>query len=280
MTPKILSHKRGFTIIEMFIALTIFSGIMVITTMLLRQSVWIWTSGDSRESAGLVLRKARAALQRDLAQADLGVGPAGEPHWGETTVSSSMGGGDAIWFLSAVGANGEFAREEDGFPFWQRNIIYYMAKPQNHDSLYKQSCSAGTNPQGDDVCPHKMLIRLVVDNPPVTDPLPPPGAPPIPGLLPEELVDTADIGNYLVAPTGLDVSAINALPGVEQVQIVTTGMLWFKVDLPPDLPTEGRQLDMRAVAIAEARKEANVGVDSLINHPTTLENLYSIYPKN
>ena len=60
---------RGFTVLEMFTALAIFSGIMIVTTMLLKQSVWVWTAGDSREDASMVLSKARTALNRDLLQA-------------------------------------------------------------------------------------------------------------------------------------------------------------------------------------------------------------------
>jgi len=280
MKPLKSGNLRGFTLLETFIALSIFSGIMVITTLLLKQSVWVWTSGDSRGSAGLVLRKARTALVRDLIRADLDPGPSGEPHISQTQVPAALGGGDAIWFLSAAGPNNGFVRDSDGYPFWQRNVLYYLAKPQNHDLLYSTTCQASPNPQGDDYCPHKMLIRVVIDNPPVTVPLPPAGTPPPAGTLPEELISNSAIAGYLLAPQGLDVSAIQALPGVEDVQIVSTGLLWFKVDPAPSSPATGRQVDLRAVAINEATKQISLGATALFNHPTTLTNVFSLFPKN
>lgn len=270
----------GFTLIEMFVALGIFSGILVVTSMLLRQSVWVWTSGDSRESAGLVLRKARSALMRDLSRADVDPSLEGDPHMDQTQTPATLGGGDALWFLSAQAANGDFVRDEDGLPFWQRNILYYLAKPANHDQLYSTTCQTGSNPEGDDYCPHKMLVRVVIDNPPVTDPLPPPGTPPPPGTEPEKLLTQSEVAGYLVAPQGMDVSALKAQAGVESVQIVTTHMLWFKVGPAVGAPTAGKQLDLRATAIKEAAKEIPVGSTSLLSAPTTLKNLFSIFPNN
>lgn len=273
-------NKSGFTVLEMFVALTIFSGIMIITTLLLRQSVWIWTSGDSREDSGMALRKARAALSRDLQSADLDPGDSGEPHFGQTQVPSSLAGGDALWFLSATDINGAFSRDPDGYPFWQRNILYYLVKPQNHDALYGTTCQVSSNPDGDDVCPHKMLIRLVIDNPPVTDPLPPPGTPPPPGAQPEQLLTDAEVATYLLAPNGTDVSAIQALAGVEEAKIVTTRMLWFEVEPDPFEPLIGRRLELRASSIKEAAKVAPVGSTPLYNHPTTNVSLFSLFPNN
>lgn len=270
----------GFTIIEMFVALGIFAGIMLITTMLLRQSVWVWTSTDSREDAGMVLSKARSSLVRDLAHADLDPSESGELHFAQTQTSAALGGGDAIWFLSARGPNGEFVRDSDGYPYWQRNILFYLAKPQNHDAVYGMTCAAGTNPSGDDVCPHKMLLRVDIDFPPVTVPLPAPPNPPGPGDVPEQLISTTDIGNYLIAPTGQDVSAIQSQAGVQEVRIVTTGMLWFKVQPSPGAPTEGLQADLRAVAVKEAAKLTPIGSVSLFNSPNTLRNIFSIFPNN
>jgi competence protein ComGC len=274
------SSRRGFTVIETFIALAIFSGILVITTMLLKQAVWVWTSGDSREDAMIVLRKARTAVGRDLLRADLDLGEAGELHHDQVQTPSTLGGQDAIWFLSAVGPNEEFVRDEDGFPFWQRNILYYLAKPQGHDALYNIACASGSNPAGDDICPHKMLVRVVIDYPPATTPLPLPPTPPGPGDVPEVLIPDTEIGTYTVAPQGLDTSAIESLPGVEEVRIIATGMLWFKVRPAPGAPTAGLELDMRATAIKEASKTLPVGSVPLLNVPNTSLSIFSLFPNN
>ena len=193
---------------------------------------------------------------------------------------AALGGGDALWFLSAVGADGKFARDEDGYPYWQRNILYFIAKPAAHDKLYSTTCLSGSNPQGDDYCPHKMLLRVVIDNPPVTDPLPDPGKPIPPGAAPEELLTEAQVANYLQAPQGLDTSAIQALDGVEEVRIVTAGLLWFKVTPAPGAPGAGRQVDLRASAVKEASKVLSLGKTSLFNHTTTLKNVFSLFPNN
>lgn len=273
-------RSAGFTVIETFTALAIFSGIMIVTTMLLRQSVWVWTAGDSREDASIVLSKARTAMNRDLLQADLDPGDAGELHFGRTQTPPGLGGGDAIWFLSAAGPDNSFERNVDGLPHWQRNVLYYLAKPQNHDARYKQSCSSGSNPAGDDVCPHKMLIRVVIDNPPVTVPWPDPPAKPGPGDLPEELIDSSEIASYLIAPNGLDLSGILAQPGVVEARIITTGLLWFKVAPASGAPTAGLEVDLRALAIKEAAKVVPVGSISVLNDPKTLSSVFSLFPRN
>lgn len=273
-------RSSGFTLLEMFVALTIFGGIMVITTMLLRQSVWIWTSGDSRESAALVLRKARTNLMRDLARADVDTGPDGELHMDQMKVPETLGGSDALWFLSAEGADGVFQRDNDGYPFWQQNILYYLAKPANHDELYGMSCAAGSNPLGDDFCPHKALIKVVIDNPPETDPLPPPGNPPPPSATPETLLTASEASAYIMAPTGNDVSALQSVNGVKEARVITTGVLWFKVTTAPGAVDSGRQIDLRAVAVKEASKQVSVGNVSLLNQPATLKNIFSVFPNN
>lgn len=280
MSPLRPHKPRAFTVIEMFVALGIFSGILVVTTMLLRQAVWVWTSGDSRESASLVLTKVRNAVSRDLLRADLDPGDSGEPHYAQVQTSSSLGGGDAIWFLSAIGPNGEMVRDADGYPFWQRNILYFMAKPDNHDTLYGQSCASGSNPQGDDVCPHKVFLRVVIDYPPATSPPPLPPASPGPGDVPEVLIPASEITNYLLAPDGLDASAIQALTGVEEVRIISTGMLWFKAAPAPGGTDIGIQLDIRATAIREAAKVTAVGASSLLNATHTMRSVFSLFPKN
>ena len=264
----------------MFVALTIFGGIMVITTMLLRQSVWVWTSGDSRESAGLVLRKARSHLMRDLARADVDTGPAGELHMDQMRAPASLGGSDAIWFLSAEGPDDVFQRDNDGYPFWQKNILYYLAKPTNHDQLYGMKCSTGSNPQGDDYCPHKALVKVVIDNPPDTDPLPAPGKPVPPSATPETLLTPSEASAYMMAPSGTDVSAIQSLAGVKEARVVTTGILWLKVTPAPGAADSGRQIDLRAVALKEASKQIPVGNVSLLNQPATMKNIFSVFPNN
>lgn len=273
-------RQRGFTVLEMFVALSIFSLIMIVTTFLLQQSVSVWTSGDSRENASINLQKARSALMRDLVGAAAKPSADGKPHMAQAQLPTALGGGDALWFLSAKGPNGEFVRDEDGFPFWQRNILYYLVIPQGHDQMYGTTLQLGSNPQGDDQCPHKLLIRMEIDRPPATAPLPAPPTPAPAGAQPESLLTQAEVSDYLKAPQGLDVSALLALPNVKEVRIISTGLLWFKVNPAPGAPTEGRRIDLRAVAVKEAFQQAPVGSVPLLNSPATLWKKFVIFPNN
>lgn len=280
MTRRPTGKDRGFTVIETFISLAIFSGILVITTLLLRQSVWVWTSGDSRETANLTLSKARVALSRDLARADIDPSFAGDPHMGEKQAPSSMGGSSAIWFLSAMTENGDFVRDDDGYPFWQRNILYYAAVPQNHNAVFGTTCTLSADPQGDDHCPHKLFIRVVIDNPPATLPPPSPPDPPAPGDEPERLLTDSEIDSYIVAPQGMSLADIYSQPGVQEARVITSGLLWFQVRPSPGDPANGREIDLRAVAQEEAQKVSNLGNVPLLNTPATLRSVFSLFPNN
>jgi hypothetical protein len=271
---------KGFTVLELFVVLGIFSIMLTVTSMLLKQSVWVWTSGDSREDASSILRKARSALARDLNHADLEPAKSGQLHFAQTQVPQSLGGGDAIWFLSPVDSNGEFAKDRDGYPFWQRNVLFYLAKPANHDEMFATSCLAGDDPGGDDFCPHKTLVRVVIDNPPVTEPLSPPSAGNPSPATPELLIPPEEISNYLMPPVGFDVPALQDKEGVESVQIVATRLLWFKVAPSPGAPQAGLEIDLRAAPLAEVSKQVAVGKTSLLEAPNTMRNLFSVFPKN
>ena len=88
------------------------------------------------------------------------------------------------------------------------------------------------------------------------------------------------VSSFRDLPQGLDVGAIRSLPGVEEVRIITTGMLWFKALPAPGAPTAGVELDMRATAVKEASKTVPVGSVSLFNEPTTSRSIFSLFPNN
>lgn len=175
-----------------------------------------------------------------------------------------------MWFLSAVSDTGKMAHKAlDGSPFYQRNVIYYLVVPAGHTS-----CSGLNGPNGlDDACPHKLLIRKVVDVPPATSPTD------NPDLTEESLI--RDVTPYLTRPNGRDLSAMQSEPNLERAEVVASNLLWFEVTLNPDPEIANEvQLDLRAVSLDDARREVQFGSVSLAVSRFTQQQLITVVPKN
>lgn len=246
---------RGTTVLELMIGLSLFSIILVTTTLILNQTIGVWRSSDSKEGAALRLRQSAVALERDVTLAS-------SANMDQTTVAPSLSGGgfdgDAFWFLSAVDpATNLLVRNEDGAPVWQRNILYYLVVPSNHTS-----CKGVLGPNGyDEGCSHKMLLRQVIDN--------------SNGGVQELL---ADVTAYLGRPNGVDTTGVGG-PGTEQVSVVSTNLLWFRV-LPAPTGLEGARLfDLRAVALDIAQRNST-GNDAYAVGPNTLSSLLTVRGQN
>jgi hypothetical protein len=253
----------GMGLAETLIGVAVFSIVSLILAVLMIQSFSLWRRTSGRQSVEATLFKAQNWLARDLTVT--------APDKVATQVSLSSSGvpdGDAVWFLSFVDpATGEpvydsgFGTGNLGDPLWQRNILYYAVRPSGHDAHAGQSCSAGIGPHGyDDVCPHKMLVRKVIDGPNDAN-----------GR--EILLPSAT--PYLDRPVGMDVSGMGG-SGMEEVSIAARDILTFHV-------TNGNpevRIDLRATAIVEARKTTAIGSTSLSVKPNTLQRLFSVYPKN
>lgn len=275
------SRRSAFTLIELLVTFACFSTILLVTTLLLRQSVNVWTSTNSHEDASMGLFKARRYLVRDLSETAI-VSSNNKPLFRSMKVPDHLGGGTAIWFLSARADDGTFQRNRDGTPYWQRNILYYIVIPSGHDSFFNNTCHVSPNPNGDDYCPHKVLVRMVIDNPPITDPLPTPPSviPPTTALEPEKLLTKDEIEPYLVAPYRYELSALGSLPNVDEVQIVATDLLWFNAGLPNGLTGGEVKIDLRATAIGLAHQNFSVGDRSLYDAPFTEKNIFTILTQN
>lgn len=255
--------------LELVVGVAIFMIIGGLLAMALRQGGDIWRRGLSGSVAQTELRKAYTSISSDLRRSRIdGVD--------RTTVPASLAGGfdgDALWFLSAEDpVTGEMRRVDgtsggsapEGSAFWQRNILYYTIVPSNHGAMYGYTCAGGSDATGyDDRCPHKMLVRQVIDGPDDSD-----------GL--EMLLTPAQIASYLVAPTGFDVSAV-AGPNTEDTQIRAHSLLYFRVALEPqpDYPGEVR-LDLRSARIEAAEKAIKVGTDPLTGF--TVGFVSSVFP--
>lgn len=261
-------RRRGVTLLELVVGFTLFSvvGLLLVGAFFYSTKAWRGLSGSS--SAQLALRKGQTVLQRDLRRtsyASVRVAP--------STASLGIADGDAVWFLSAIDpVTGEFMRKSDGTPFWQRNILYYITVPNNHNSVFGTACSGGADAQGYEVqCPHKVLIRKVLDSGTVTDPTD--------ESTEEQPMAAADITPYLTRPNGTDVSAMTGEVGLSSVNIAASGLLSFRVQLAPD-PQYDNEVRMRllACAIEAARREVAVGTVPLSGNRFTLDYSLSVFP--
>jgi hypothetical protein len=177
--------------------------------------------------------------------------------------------GDAVWFLSPVDpANGQVLRTESGRPHWQRNILYYCTVPALHQELYGFECTGGTDAQGYEVyCPHKVLVRKVIDNPPATgsaetDPM-------------EKLLTPAEVARYLTRPQRFDLPS--GEPGVEEATIVANSLVSFRVALSPSPQAPGEvAIQLSAAGVEMARGNINVGSQSLDDFLRVLS--FSVFP--
>ena len=87
----------------------------------------------------------------------------------------------------------------------------------------------------------------------------------------------ADITSYLTRPDDLGLSGMGSEPGLVEARVVASKLLWFRVASGADGAIE---VDLRALAIAEARGKVRVGEVSLAEDPLTLQQLFTVRPGN
>jgi hypothetical protein len=260
-------RPRGLSLLEVLFTAFLFSFVGVLSFLVLSRGVHLWTEISEAESAGLELAKATNDLRVDLLKAN-----SADIRSGEVPANLSGGGmdGAALWFLSAVDPeSGEFVMKSDGTPYWQRNILYYLVTPTKHETTYGYNCAGGKGADGfDDRCPHKILVRKVIDS---GAPTGPDGDP----ILNEETL-LSDPGEYLTRPVGYDVGAMNGEPDVDRVDVAAVRLLWFRPSV------EGRTVvvDIRAVAIKGAQKALRIGETPLAEGRFTVHRLLSVTPMN
>ena len=255
------SRLRAVTLIEMSVAMGIFSllGLLLAASFSKSHDLWQRVSGGS--DAQHSLRKVRNRLTRDLNRTSFeSVGTMNGP--------SSVGpfDGSALWFLSPIDSTtGEFVRTSTGTPFWQNHILYYAVIPNNHNELVGYDCSGGPDDEGFEVqCPHKLVIRKVIDNGPLADPTDERTIE-LPFQEADPQIEEADILNrYLTRPNGLDTSAMLSEEGVVDVSIVSANILSFQASIAPD-PGQPREIrvETASVSIPSASSTIRIGQEPL-----------------
>ena len=121
------------------------------------------------------------------------------------------------------------------------------------------SCQVDSDLEGDAICPHKMLVRKVVNVP----------------ADPETLLDSTEIDQYLTDPTGFDTSSFSSEPNLEEARIIAPEMLWFQAVNH----TQGDpfiELELRSLAIEEANHNFPVGKSPLTRFVITQK--FSLFP--
>jgi hypothetical protein len=250
-------RPRGTTLLETVVSLGIFSLLSIVLFSAFKLGTDLWRSVDSRTEGLGRIQLCNQRLTGDI------VNTAAEEIRSKRVPGS--GNGDAIWFLSNLDPTigdpllERYRRDDDGAPLWQRNIIYYLIRPANHDAMVGQSCQVDSNPEGDAICPHKMLIRKVVNVP----------------ADPEALLDSTDIDQYLTAPTGFDTSVFSSEPDLEEARIIAPEILWFQAVNH----SEGDpfiELELRSLAIEEANRNVPIGNSPLARFVIT--QTFSLFP--
>ena len=251
------SRLRGFSITELMIAVTLLSLLILLSYAFLSQSHRLFRRVNASGDADRGLRKAARALRADLINT------------GRLGVASVANGinGDAIWFLSAQDpASREFVRKSTGRPFWQKNILYYLAVPEDHDQRFHMSCVAQER-----VCSHKILIKLVIDH----------GHPTTPDSSEadeEQLIPSSEIQTYLSSPPSLDLSSLTADPRVLSAEYVAGSLL----DCEVEILSGGREIHclLTAGLIEDARKNFPLGKVPFPDRSFTLSRMVGILPSN
>lgn len=254
---------RGFSLPELLIVSAIFSGFLVVSYLLLHSGLGVWTKTAGSQDVDMELLKARDTLRRDLLQASFV--QCRVSHY--PTLAGADNTGDVLWMLSAEDpTTGELARDSEGTPFWQRNVVYYCVVPTDHDKYYGTACGASKPAD----CPHKLLVRRVIDD----------GTPTRPGSRAkneEALLDTVTLGGLFVVPTDR-----RSIPGGDSnTQVVAGGVLDFKVSLAPEAewPEEVRvQLVGLPEKVDGKRLELGKGDPHASSYAHSL--LFSVQPGN
>lgn len=242
------------TLPEIFVSMGIFAVLSIVLFAAAQVGVRSYTAVEGRYGASTAIRKATLALQRDTKHSDGGQ---------MQTALLGDGHGDILWFLSAEDPDRNSATEErfltndTAQPQWRRNIIYYLVRPAEHDSVSNgYSCTSVGAGTSDTICPHKFLIRLVVNGPDDAT-----GE--------ELLLSESDARTYAKQPTGYDFASLQSASEVEDVKLVTNNMLQFQVNA---FTSGDRLLDigLAATRLDEARKTvASFGSVSLLAFPVT-----------
>lgn len=245
---------RGFTILELFLATTLFTllGALLLVTLLSTTRVWRQTS--ARERALGELLKARAHLTRDIVNASQVPG-----QFATAQVGPSLGAGrdgDALTVLTSEDGQTPWNLQSDGSSVLTAQVSYALWVPHNVNTLFGHNFVGVADANGyEDACPYKWLMRRQ-DPPPA---LVPPATHP--------LVASNWATTLLARPNSMTMGpnqrAVATLTGF---RVLASGGLW--------------QFELSATAVEDARQKVTLGSTSLGTSPYILVQRFSLPTHN
>jgi len=255
--------NRGFSVVELMLSLAIFGMLMVVLAGALTFTQTMVGRIQGQADGDVQLKRAMTALQRDLSQSSFLESSAAP---GLTLSGARLS--DCLWFLSPRDPLDDPHRKVNGLPFWSSNVLYYATLPTNHDAVFGRTCNLAPDAQGyDQICPHKVLIRLEVDQAPTTD---------YGDEDTEEELLPSPAG-LLLQPVGLNVGAL-ATGQVRSARIVAGNLLTFRVRNPGVDAPHSIEFELQSVALQAAQRKVAVGVAPLGNSGFTTQWRWSLRP--
>ena len=259
-----MKSSKGFSIPELLLVCGLFSAFSVVAYYLLALGLGLWSRVESSQDVSEQLLKARDMLLTDLSETSIN----------ELIVSrfsnssDTFQAGDVLCLLSPQDPiRKEVGRRGDGTAYWQRNLLYYSAVPSDHGELFPVGCAGRYA-----TCPHKFLIRRILDTGPVTR---------YRSALAdvERLLPVTSLEGELLVPE--DFHSDLRSPESGRTALVASGILDFSVRLaPPDgLPGEV-EVTLKGFDVREAGKKVNFRETDLETSPYTHTVKFSVFPRN
>lgn len=258
-------RRSGLSLLEVTLATALMGLLLTVLGAALKQSQEVFRNINGATDASQSLRRLAVALNRDLQRAKL-------DEIGITTTPASLVAPDsrALWMLSNIDpATGKACYRGDGKPFWVCNILFYASIPTQHAQLFGSTCAGGAGPDGlDDRCPHKFLIRKVIDSGAATN------------LSDDSTVETlltpAQVSaSYLTRPAKFDVSGMRSEAGVSEARLLSPLLLGFD-----STKTLGEvTVNFRATTLPRAQRAIAVGTTSLYNSQYTYHFGLTVVPE-
>ena len=261
-------RRRGFTLPEILVAMTVASLLFAFGYALLDMATRSYHQVSGHEDGELQMKKLSRQLQKDITgSTTVGIQTAPVP-------DPAGKAGDAICFLSLQAddnARGPACTDDGGTPFYQRNVMYYVARPQG------DTCAGMADADGfEDSCPHKIAIRKVVDSDRPTQPLPAGD----PANDTEEPL--ADLSPYLTRPApNYNITPMLAEPDVTSVEVIAVNILTMRVRMAPDPTVPGEvQIELRTFNEQGSRKTVRLGQELLSGKDKVQTHVVSSFPRN
>lgn len=272
----ISKNKKGFTLIEILVACTVFTLFAMALFALFIYAQRHWRNIEDRAVIQKETRRIEGTLNEDVRRTSY-----------ESILTYQGDYRHTLAFKSFIDPNtNKFMTDSAGDPEGQGYILYTLLRPKDDTCPFTVN---GANPEY--VCPHKVLVRVELTR---NDDLDQGGATTWPPL---ELADTTALMDYIPGPADkklfstkmglaeLKSEYISSITGdgkyVRSVKLIGKSVLGFDVQKspPPDNLPEV-EVDLKFVRLMEISRNATIGSQSLENSRFTFSVKNRILPRN